>query len=181
MFVTRADGNVLLELDGQPALVALNVLFQTLSAADQTLARSALSVGLVMNPNRQEYRQGDFLIRNVLGVDPRRAALVVGAALEEGQVVQMHVRDAATSSEDLTRLLARYRERPAGALLFSCLGRGIHLYGQPDHDSTAFHAALGDVPLGGFFCNGEIGPVQGRTFLHGFTSAFGLSRPRESN
>jgi small ligand-binding sensory domain FIST len=178
MFVTRADGNVLIELDGQPALVALNVLFQTLSPADQALARSALSVGLVMDPNRQEYRHGDFLIRNVLGVDPRRSALVVGAALEEGQVVQLHVRDAAASSEDLTRLLARYRGRPAGALLFSCLGRGVHLYGRPDHDSTVFQAALGEVPLGGFFCNGEIGPVQGRTFLHGYTSAFGIVRPR---
>lgn len=181
MFVTRADGNVLAELDGKPALVALNVLFQSLAPADQALARSSLFLGLVMDASRQEYRHGDFLVRNVLGADPRRGALVVGAVLAEGQVVQFHVRDAATSSEDLTHLLARYREKPAGALLFSCLGRGVHLYGRPDHDTTAFQAALDDVPLGGFFCNGEIGPVQGRTFLHGYTSAFGLFRGRESN
>jgi small ligand-binding sensory domain FIST len=134
-----------------------------------------------MDASRQEYRHGDFLVRNVLGADPRRGALVVGTTLTEGQVVQFHVRDAATSSEDLTHLLARYREKPAGALLFSCLGRGVHLYGRPDHDTTAFQAALGDVPLGGFFCNGEIGPVQGRTFLHGYTSAFGLFRRPESH
>lgn len=179
MFVTRGDGNVLAELDGQPALVALNHLFQALPPADQQLARSSLFLGLVMDASRQEYRHGDFLVRNVVGIDPRRGALVVGAALEEGQVVQFHVRDAATSADDLTHLLARYRERPAGALLFSCLGRGVHLYGRPDHDSTVFQAALGDVPLGGFFCNGEIGPVHGRTFLHGYTSAFGLFRHRD--
>ena len=78
----------------------------------------------------------------------------------------------------LIHLLARYRQQPHGSLLFSCLGRGQHLYGRPDHDTDVFRAALGDVPLGGFFCNGEIGPVQGRTFLHGYTSAFGLFRPR---
>jgi small ligand-binding sensory domain FIST len=180
MFVTRAEGNVLHELDGQPTLVALNGLFHALAPADQALARHSLFLGIVMDATRQEYRHGDFLVRNVLGVDPRRGALVVGAALDEGHVVQFHVRDAATSSEDLTHMLARYRERPAGALLFSCLGRGTNLYGRPDHDTTAFRAAVGDVPLGGFFCNGEIGPVQGRTFLHGYTSAFGLFRHRES-
>jgi len=181
MFVTRADGNVLTELDGRPALVTLNALFQGLAPADQTLARASLFLGIVMDRGRQRYGHGDFLVRNVLGADPRRGALVVGATLEEGQVVQFHVRDAETSSDDLTHLLARYRERPAGALLFSCLGRGAQLYGQPDHDSTAFHAAMGDVPLGGFFCNGEIGPVHGRTFLHGYTSAFGLFRPRDDH
>ena len=89
--------------------------------------------------------------------------------------------DAATSRDDLEALLGRYAgERrpgaPAGALLFSCLGRGAYLYGRPDHDTEAFHRHLGEVPLGGFFCNGEIGPVRGTTFLHGYTSAFALFR-----
>jgi small ligand-binding sensory domain FIST len=114
----------------------------------------------------------------VLGVEPKQAALVVGTQVQENQVVQFHLRDAKTSADDLIHLLARYREQPHGSLLFSCLGRGHHLYGRPDHDTDVFRAALGDVPLGGFFCNGEIGPVQGRTFLHGYTSAFGLFRPR---
>jgi small ligand-binding sensory domain FIST len=98
-------------------------------------------------------------------------------------VVQFHLRDAATSAHDLEAVLARYQEgpprRPAGSLLFSCLGRGEHLYGRPDHDTAAFQRRLGPVPLGGFFCNGEIGPVHGSTFLHGYTSAFGLFRKRD--
>jgi small ligand-binding sensory domain FIST len=97
--------------------------------------------------------------------------------------VQFHVRDAATSAQDLEHLLTAYAAasagvRPAGALLFSCLGRGIHLYGEPDHDTNALRDHLGTVPLGGFFCNGEIGPVLGATFLHGYTSAFGLFKSR---
>jgi small ligand-binding sensory domain FIST len=110
--------------------------------------------------------------------------LSIAAPLREGLVVQFHVRDAQTSAEDLEERLARYRaERgglgaPHGALLFSCLGRGAWLYGVPDHDSDAFRRHVGAVPLGGFFCNGEIGPVEARSFVHGYTSAFGLFRPR---
>jgi small ligand-binding sensory domain FIST len=178
MFVTRCERNVLHELDGRRAIVVMQALHDTLSPRDRELLRSSLFLGVVMDESRQEYTHGDFLIRNVLGIDPQQGSLVVGTALHQGQVVQFHLRDAQTSAEDLTALLARYRERPAGSLLFSCLGRGQHLYGQADHDTEAFRAAVGDVPLGGFFCNGEIGPVRGRTFLHGYTSAFGLFRPR---
>src|SRR5690606_15609341 len=106
-------------------------------------------------------------------------ALWVGANLSEKQVVQFHLRDADTAAYDLEHSLSKLdrlpeSRRPAGSLLFSCLGRGQHLYGQPDHDTNAFRRHAGDVPLGGFFCNGEIGPVQGQTFVHGYTSAFGL-------
>jgi small ligand-binding sensory domain FIST len=107
--------------------------------------------------------------------------MAVGALLEESSVVQFHLRDARTSADDLEAHLCRYRDEakdtPAkGALLFSCLGRGVHLYGSADHDSHLFRHHLGEIPLGGFFCNGEIGPVQNKTFLHGYTSAFGLFR-----
>jgi len=127
---------------------------------------------------QQSYSQGDFLIRNVLGLDGKTGAVAVGALLRTGMVVQFHLRDARTSADDLDTMLARYGEKPAGSLLFSCLGRGQHLYGRADHDTDLARRHLGDVPLGGFFCNGEIGPVQGTTFLHGYTSAFGLFRPR---
>jgi small ligand-binding sensory domain FIST len=178
MFVTRCERNVLHEIDGRRTIVVMQALHDTLSPRDRELLRHSLFLGVVMDESRQEYTHGDFLIRNVLGIDPQHGSLVVGTTLHQGQVVQFHLRDARTSAEDLTTLLARYRERPAGSLLFSCLGRGQHLYGQADHDTEAFRAAVGDVPLGGFFCNGEIGPVRGRTFLHGYTSAFGLFRPR---
>ncbi len=179
MFVTRARDNVLLEVDGIPVLETLETLFASLPAADQALFRSALFLGLVMDPSRQVYGRGDFLIRNLLGIDPPAGALGVAATLNAGQVVQFHVRDATTSAEDLSQMLrAANTSRAAGALMFSCLGRGALLYGEADHDTTVFRQVVGDVPLGGFFCNGEIGPVRGRTFLHGYTSSFGLFRPR---
>jgi small ligand-binding sensory domain FIST len=178
MFITRCERNVIYELDGRPAVLALQLVLDTLPKEDRALVRHSLFVGVVMQERQQQYRQGDFLIRNVLGVEPKQAALVVGAHVHENQVVQFHLRDAKTSADDLIHLLARHREQPEGSLLFSCLGRGQHLYGRPDHDTDVFRAALGDVPLGGFFCNGEIGPVQGRTYLHGYTSAFALFRPR---
>jgi small ligand-binding sensory domain FIST len=185
MFVTKCQRNLVWELDGQPAVEVLQRVYQQLEPADQELARHSLFLGVVMNEHQQEYRQGDFLIRNLVGLDQARGVLAIGAILREGAVVQFHLHDATTSAEDLKQLLTAYTGasagvRPAGALLFSCLGRGIHLYGTPDHDSDAFRHHLGPVPLGGFFCNGEIGPVQGSTFLHGYTSAFGLFKRRDT-
>ncbi len=178
MFVTRSERNVIHEIDGRRAGGVLQELYNAASTEDKQLFRSSLFLGIVMREDRQEYRHGDFLIRNVMGIDGQNGALVIGALVRDGMVVQFHLRDARTSAADLDELLARYRGEPAGGLLFSCLGRGQHLYGQPDHDSAAFRRHAGDVPLGGFFCNGEIGPVQGTTFLHGYTSAFALFRPR---
>src|SRR5262249_1344657 len=115
--------------------------------------------------------------------DSSSGAMAFGALIDPGSIVQFHLRDARTSAEDLEAMLAAYRADhasapPYGSLLFSCLGRGMHLYGQSDHDTGAFRRLVGEVPLGGFFCNGEIGPVHGTTFLHGYTSSFGLFRPR---
>ncbi len=181
MFVTRADQHVLHQLDGRPALAVLQDLLAAADERDRQLFATSLFLGVVMK-EQQEYRQGDFLIRNLLGIDGKSGAIAVGAALHTGMVVQFHLRDAATSAQDLEAVLARYQEGPprraAGSLLFSCLGRGVHLYGEPDHDTEAFRRHLGPVPLGGFFCNGEIGPVHGSTFLHGYTSSFGLFRSR---
>jgi len=183
MFVTRCRENVLQELDGRPALEVLQELYESLSAADQELCGGSLFLGIEMKEAQGEYQQGDFLIRNLLGSDAAAGTLTVGAVLRGLQVVQFHLRDARTSAEDLERRLASYGiERDAaaarGAVLFSCLGRGAHLYGRPNHDSEVLRRHLGDVALGGFFCNGEIGPVQGTTFLHGYTSAFGIFRER---
>jgi len=181
LFVTRCRGQLLVELDGRPPIECLRELFEHGSPRDRALMQSALFLGIEMRPELSEYRRGDFLIRNLAGADPESGVLAVAAALREGQVVQFHLRDAQTSAEDLEERLAGYRPGgggpPSGALLFSCLGRGAPLYGRPDHDSEVFRRHLGAVPLGGFFCNGEIGPVGERTFLHGYTSAFGIFRP----
>lgn len=183
MFVTRGVRNVVFELDGAPAIEALEALYESLDTGDQALFREALFIGVVMDREREVYRQGDFLVRNLLGLDAKTGGLAIGTLLEPNQVVQFHVRDARTSAEDLETMLDTHRgagplERPRGALLFSCLGRGAGLYGAPDHDTRAFLSRVGPVPVGGFFCNGEIGPVRGRTFVHGYTSAFALFRPR---
>jgi len=182
MFVTGHDRNVLRALDGRRPLDVLQELFQQSDARDREMFRHSLFLGLVMRERQERYRQGDFLIRNVIGSDPNTGALAIGALLEDHMIVQFHLRDAETSAGDLEELLARHQagasaNRPEGCLLFSCLGRGAALYGESDHDTAAFRRHFGPVPLGGFFCNGEIGPVQGTTFLHGYTSAFGLFRP----
>jgi len=177
MFVTRCERNFIYEVDGRSPAAVLSDLHRRAPTRDKELFRSSLFLGVVMR-EQQEYGQGDFLIRNVLGLDGKTGAVAVGALVRTGMVVQFHLRDARTSAEDLDQLLGRYRGTPAGSLLFSCLGRGMHLYGRPDHDTELARRHFGDVPIGGFFCNGEIGPVQGTTFLHGYTSAFGLFRPR---
>jgi len=181
MFVTRSRQNVVEELDGRRPYDVLTELFQTLPRRDQDLFRHSLFLGIVMRSAQQRYGHGDFLVRNILGVDRDSGVLVIGALVEEHSVVQFHLRDAQTSSEDLDAALSRYvQQRPAGsvegALMFSCLGRGLHLYGQPDHDTNLLQRHLGSVPVGGFFCNGEIGPVNGETFLHGYTSSIGIFR-----
>jgi small ligand-binding sensory domain FIST len=184
MRITRCQDYWLVELDGQPPVNVLQDLFERLPERDRALARHSLFLGVVMDELCEEPRQGDFLIRNLLGIDRNHGALAIGEHLREGQIVQFHLRDAETATEDLETMLTQYvfaevGRRPSGALLFSCTGRGAGLFGIPDHDSELFQARLGRIPLGGFFCAGEIGPVGGATFLHGYTSSFALFRSRE--
>ena len=184
MRITQSDRNFLVELDGEQPINVLRGLFQQADQRDRDLMQSSLFLGVVMDALIDQPQQGDFLIRNVMGMDQRSGVLAIGEMLKEGQLVQFHLRDADTSADDLSAVLERYaidnRENPAqGALLFSCLGRGKYLYGRANHDTEVFHDKVGAaVPLGGFFCNGEIGPVSGTTFLHGYTSSFGIFRPR---
>lgn len=186
MRITRSHQNILMELDGQPPLVTLKDLFPTLNDRDQTLAQHSLFLGMVMDEFEDNPNLGDFLIRNIIGMDSNSGALAIGEMLREGQLAQFHLRDAQTSSDELSALLTKYRAgssvtpETAGALLFSCQGRGLYLYGHADHDTGLFHDTIGEVPLGGFFCNGEIGPVMGTTYLHGYTSSLGVLRPLES-
>jgi small ligand-binding sensory domain FIST len=184
MFVTRTDGHVILELDGRPAARVLQELYESSAERDRELMRRALFVGLVTEPGREVYGAGDFLVRNILGLDARTGALAIGAQVRQNGVVQFHVRDAETSASDLRSLLRGYAargNRPSGALMFSCLGRGVGLYNQPNHDIDELREQLGEVPTGGFFCNGEIGPVGGHTYMHGYTSSIALFRRRHAD
>ena len=181
MLVTSCHRNVILELDGRKPLDALREIFAEVSDRDRELAQHSLFLGVVMDELNDSPQLGDFLIRNLIGMDHNRGALAVGEILKEGQTVQFHLRDAVTSAQDLDALLTRYASghpiyADSGALLFSCLGRGSYLYGRADHDTDMFRDKIGNLPLTGFFCNGEIGPVGGTTFLHGYTSSFGIIR-----
>lgn len=186
--VVSGERNIVTELQSavnegtsSPPLAVLRELIESLNEADRELAQNSLFVGVVCDEFKQALLPGDFLIRNLLGVDPRTGAIAIGDRVRTGQRIQFHLRDAKTSAEDLEMLLARYQQQsfasqPIGALMFSCLGRGEHLYGEANFDSGLFQKYLPSLPISGFFCNGEIGPVGGSTFLHGYTSVFGICR-----
>ncbi|WP_017661923.1 FIST signal transduction protein [Baaleninema simplex] len=188
--IAEGERNIILALDelgatesARPPLEVLRDSIVELSEADRELAQNSLFIGVVSDEFKQTLEPGDFLIRNLIGVDPQAGAVAIGDRVRPGQRVQFHLRDAKTSAEDLEALLEKYcrdagsTARPFGALMFSCLGRGEGLYGEANFDSRLFHRYLDGVPLSGFFCNGEIGPVGGNTFLHGYTSVFGILRP----
>lgn len=177
MFVTSGADGVLSTLDGRPPMEILQELFEGGDARERALLQSSLFLGIQMEAGRSNYGQGDFLVRNLVGIDEERGAIAVASEIERNQVVQFHLRDAHTASEDLELALRKHtglQDRVRGALLFSCLGRGEGLYGVADHDTGLLRQKLGPIPVAGFFGNGEIGPVAGRTHLHSYTSAFGL-------
>jgi small ligand-binding sensory domain FIST len=183
--VSECDRNLILSLEGQPPLTVLQDIVGDLSQSDRQLAQNSLFLGVVMNEFKSSPEQGDFLIRNIIGVDPKSGAIAVGDRMRPGQRIQLHLRDAHASALDLEDVLRRYHRQisetsssATGAVMFSCVGRGEKLYGKPNFDSELFNKYLGLLPLGGFFCSGEIGPVGGTTFLHGYTSSFGIFRPK---
>jgi len=174
--ITRCQDNLVYELAGRPALERLRGEIAALSATEQALAARGLLAGLVIDENRPEYDTGDFLIRGLLGLDEASGALALGDTVRVGQTLRFFVRDAASADADLQRALAGAvrDERPAGALLFTCNGRGTHMFPEPDHDARVVAEALRTQALAGFFCGGEIGPVGGKAFLHGFTATLAI-------
>ena len=174
--VTRCDGNVVSELAGMPALERLRRQIAALSPEEQALAARGLLAGLVIDENRPEYDTGDFLMRGLLGADEATGALALGDSVRVGQTLRFFVRDATSADADLRQALggALRRGRPAGALLFTCNGRGTNMFSEPDHDARIVTEALGTQALAGFFCGGEIGPVGGKAFLHGFTATLAV-------
>lgn len=177
--ITDADRNIIKTIAGRPAYEVLVETVSSLTPEMQERVRTNLLVGLAIDEYKEEFRRGDFQIRNLMGYDPESGALAVGAVVRVGQTVQFQLRDPDAADEDLSHLLSQLKrdlggERPVGGLLCSCNGRGVGMFGAPNHDARAIAEALDGLPVAGFFCNGEIGPVGRRPFLHGFTASLAL-------
>jgi small ligand-binding sensory domain FIST len=176
MVITRSEENMIVELGGRPAFERLRETFHELDAVDRELVRTSLHVGRAASEYRDSFRRGDFLVRNVLGADPDSGMIAVGDLVRTGQTVQFHVRDAGSADEDLREMLCGtpLAATPAGAIVFTCNGRGSRLFAQRHHDARCLQDCLGPLPAAGFFAQGEIGPIGNRTFLHGFTASVAL-------
>ena len=177
--LTRVDGQFIHEIGNRPAYEVLTETFNALSAEDQRKSRGNLLIGLVVNEYLEDFHRGDFLVRQLLGADPRSGGIAVGAMPRTGQTVQFQRRDARAATEDMQALLTRARNQLAGATVYggclcSCNGRGHNLFGTPNHDAQMIQKQLGPLGLSGFFCNGEIGPVGELNFLHGYTASLAL-------
>lgn len=180
MIVTQAERNVLVELAGRPALDRLEEVVAAAGPDERAKLAAGLHVGIAVDEHRATFGRGDFLVRNVIGADAESRALAVGDRVEVGTTVQFQVRDAEAADEDLRALLTlAAADGPAdAALVFTCNGRGTHLFGEPDHDARAVDAVVRSPTVAGMFCAGEIGPVGRRSFVHGFTASVVLFRDR---
>jgi small ligand-binding sensory domain FIST len=172
LIVTKSERNVLYEIGGERALDRLLESVRALPPEDLALASNGLHLGRAVDESKADFSRGDFVIRNVIGVDKEVGAVAVGDLIDIGTTVQFHIRDAASADEDLRELVSGV---PAdGALLFTCNGRGERFFGEPDHDAAIVSEALGTRALAGMFCAGELGPVGGHNFLHGYTASLAL-------
>jgi small ligand-binding sensory domain FIST len=178
MTVTAGEGNLIEELASEPALERLRRAIDELEPDERAKAAHGLLIGVVTDANKPDYESGDFLVRGIIGSDEENGSLSVGTQVRVGQTLRLQVRDAAAAHEDLVDALARQAAAlgrpPAGALLFTCNGRGSEMFGTPDHDARAVDEAFSHAPTGGFFCAGEFGPVGGRNFVHGFTATLAV-------
>lgn len=177
--VTAARGNIIHQLGGKPPLFRLREIMSKMTREDRARAAHNLHLGVVIDERKADPAPGDFLIRAVLQADPETGAVSVGDVLSIGQTVQFQVRDAATADADLRNLLEEKLRQtdgrdPQGALLFTCNGRGANLFGAPDHDVSALRDHVPGMPVAGMFCGGEIGPIGGKNFLHGYTASVAL-------
>jgi len=177
--ITKAEKNFIHAIGNRPAYEVLAETFNKLPSAEQQKSRGNLFVGLVVNEYLDEFHRGDFLVRNLIGADPKSGALAVGASPRAGQTIQFQRRDAATGTEDITALLQQKHLQLGGKTIYggclcSCNGRGARLFGEPNHDAGHVQREFGAIGLAGFFCNGEIGPVGEKNFLHGYTAALAL-------
>lgn len=180
LVITRSHENVIEQLGGRPPLEVLRDVVSEMPENERELLQNGLLVGRAISEYRERFGRGDFLVRNLVGVDEATGAVALADFVKTGQTVQFHVRDAVTADEDLGLLFEAQKlvEPPAGGLLFSCNGRGTRLFESPCHDISAARAAMPSTPFAGFFAAGEFGPVGGKNFIHGHTASLALFRPK---
>lgn len=175
--ITKAEQNIIRQLGGKAPLAMLHEVFEAATEDERKLMQNGIFVGQVINEYKESFERGDFLIRNMLGADRSSGALAIGDYARVGRTIQFHVRDGKTADEDLKSLLAPHHDSPpAGALLFTCNGRGKRMFPAPNHDLECIQSALGKIPVAGFFCAGELGPIGGKNFIHGHTASIALLR-----
>lgn len=177
--LTRVHQNYIQHIGNRPAYTVLLETVQKLSPEEQRTAKDNVFIGLVVNEYLEDFHRGDFLVRNLLGADPNSGVVAVSALPRTGQTVQFQRRDPAAATEDMNELLRSARERLAGRTIYgsclcSCNGRGVDFFNQPDHDAAMVQKQLGPFGLAGFFCNGELGPIGDRNFLHSYTASLAL-------
>jgi small ligand-binding sensory domain FIST len=177
--LTGVDRNLIRHIGNRPAYAVLDETFKKLPPDEQRKAQGNVLIGLVVNEYLEDFHRGDFLVRNLIGVDPRSGVLAVGALPRTGQTMQFQRRDASAATEDMNELLGRAKKKLAGTTIYGgclccCNGRGKHLFDQPNHDAEFVQNQLGPFSLAGFFCNGEIGPIGEKSFLHSYTASLAL-------
>ena len=153
--VTRADGNAVLELDGRPVLDVLGERVSGTRGSERPVDPASLHVALPIAGSDA----GAFVVRNIVGIDPHQHAMLVGDDVSRGDVLMFCVRDNEAAEADLRRMLEALKarvSRPLGGLYFSCLARGPHMFGAVNREMEIIQDVLGDVPVAGFFSNGEI-------------------------
>ena len=177
--VTRAEGRIIFELDGEPALENFKGALQVLTQEDIRRSGGTVFVGIAMDPENKNPTRGDFLIRNLVGINEEHAALAVSEEVVEGQLVQFHLRNPNAAAEEIQAIITQLAEKtrqhpPAFGLYFNCLGRGKGLYGEANHDIGIIQEKFPGLPVIGFFGNSEFAPIGGRNFAHAYTGVFVL-------
>lgn len=186
--VTAAERNVIEKIGGQTALKHLDELYRTLPGGDRAAVEQGLHLGIAMTEFRDKFEYGDFIVRNVVGIEQSTGQIAISDYVRVGKTIQFHIRDADSADAELCQLLSRVDRagqgtesdpgssgtRSSGALIFTCNGRGTHLFPDPHHDARAVSRYLGGVPAAGFFAAGEFGPVADQNFVHGFTASIAI-------
>ena len=179
--VTQAERNVLLRLGSRPAYEVLSDVYKDLSDAEREQAKGHLFAGLAVSEYLEEYKRGDFLVRNIIGADPNSGAVAINAVPRVGQTLQYQLRDSIVANDELKRLLtaqsALHTLNPYAGLLCTCHGRGRGLFGDANHDAGLINEFFPGLPVSGLFANVQIGPVGDRSFAHGYTASIALFAP----